>query len=79
MSKTKKVGTTGRFGPRYGRKIKVRLAKIEKEQKQKHQCPVCKKFKLNRIAAGIWECKGCHAKIAGGAYTPKTQKIEVLG
>ena len=75
MGRTKKVGTTGRFGPRYGRRAKVLLAKIEKQQKQKHQCPVCKKMKLKRVAAGIWECRGCHAKMAGGAYVPKTEKV----
>ncbi len=74
MGRTKKVGTTGRFGPRYGRRAKVLLGKIEKEQKKKHQCPVCKKMKLKRVAAGIWQCKGCDAKMTGGAYTPVAKK-----
>jgi len=78
MGKTKKVGTTGRFGPRYGRRVKITLAEIEKEQKKKHQCPVCKKMKLRRISAGIWECKGCHAKMTGGAYVPKVERVEVV-
>jgi len=79
MGKTKKVGLTGRFGTRYGRKVKVLLEKIERKQKEKHQCPVCKKMKLKRLAAGIWKCMGCGAKMTGGAYYPKTEKIEASG
>jgi len=73
MGRTKKVGTTGRFGARYGRKEKLILGKIEKQQRQKHQCPVCKKMKLKRIAAGIWKCKACGSKMTGGSYVPKTE------
>ena len=75
MGRTKKVGSMGRFGTRYGRRVKVLLGEIEKKQKQKHQCPMCKKFKLKRVAAGIWECKGCGTKMSGGAYVPKTEKL----
>ncbi len=75
MGRTKKVGTTGRFGPRYGRKPKLLLLKIEKEQKRKHQCPSCKKMKLKRVAAGIWQCSGCDSKITGGAYVPKAEGV----
>jgi len=73
MGRTKKVGTTGRFGPRYGRKPKLILAKIEKEQKKKHQCPSCKKYSLKRVVSGIWFCKKCELKMAGGAYTPRVE------
>ena len=34
---TKKVGSTGRFGPRYGTKTKKLVAKIEKRKKVKGQ------------------------------------------
>ena len=80
MGRTKKIGRAGRFGARYGTKEKHTTAAIESEEKKKHQCPVCKKMKLKRIAAGIWECRGCHAKIAGGAYVPKKEKfVESVG
>lgn len=75
MAKTKKVGSTGRYGVRYGRKTKEAVRKIEEIQKQRHTCPVCKKNAVKRIAAGIWQCKACGAKFAGPAYMPK--KIEV--
>jgi large subunit ribosomal protein L37Ae len=68
VGRTKKVGTTGRFGPRYGTKAKIKLRNIEAIQKAPHQCPECKRMTLKRVAAGIWKCKKCGAKIAGGAY-----------
>lgn len=70
MKRTKKVGTTGRFGSRYGRKVKVKLRSIEAEQRKTHVCPTCKRVALKRVAAGIWECRKCGAKIAGKAYKP---------
>ena len=32
---TKKVGSTGRFGPRYGVSVRRRLGDVEKKQKKK--------------------------------------------
>lgn len=70
MGKTKKVGSTGRFGARYGRKVKVILKEIEKKQNTKYTCPYCGKKSISRIAAGIWKCKKCDTKFTGGAYSP---------
>ncbi len=78
MTKTKKVGSAGRYGVRYGRKTKKAVAEIEKKQKQRHQCPVCSKKSVVRVAAGIWQCKKCKAKFAGGAYEPKREFKVVL-
>ena len=60
--------STKRLGPRYGRTIRVKLAKIEKKQKSFYTCPSCSKKAVKRIAIGIWQCKKCSAKIAGKAY-----------
>lgn len=68
---TKKVGSTGRFGARYGRRIKVRMLDVERLQKQKHECPACTKKALKRLSKGVWKCKSCGMKMAGGAYTPE--------
>jgi len=73
MVKTKKVGSTGRYGVRYGRKSKEFIRSIEEKQKKRHVCPVCKKNAVVRIAAGIWQCKKCKAKFAGGAYEPQRE------
>lgn len=76
MTKTKKVGVTGRFGARYGRKIKLQVQEIEKISKAKHACPYCGYKKVSRIYAGLWQCSKCGSKFTGGAYTPSV-KIEL--
>ena len=65
---TKKVGSAGRFGARYGQKIRKKIAVIEKKQKGWHKCPYCAKFKVKRVSVGIWECRGCNSKFTGKAY-----------
>lgn len=74
--KTKKVGSTGRFGAKYGRKIKIRVRDIEVISKSRHPCPKCHAQNVKRVASGIWSCLRCSAKFAGGAYAPaqKTEK-----
>lgn len=69
--KTKKAGSAGRYGPRYGAKIRKKVRDVEKHQKAKQQCPVCKIGNVKRLAKGIFKCKKCNAKIAGKAYTIK--------
>jgi large subunit ribosomal protein L37Ae len=73
---TKKVGSTGRYGSRYGTKGKKVIREIEKKQKKKQECPYCERKALKRIAAGIWYCRKCNAKFAGGAYFPRTTVVE---
>ncbi len=67
---TKKVGSAGRFGVRYGRKIRQKVADVEKKQKIWHKCPYCNKFKVKREAIGIWKCRTCGSRFTGRAYTP---------
>ena len=73
MPKKKKVGSAGRFGPRYVRRIRAAVSKIEKEQRKRHICPKCKMRYVRRVAAGIWQCKKCGTKFAGLAYIPKRE------
>ncbi len=70
MSKTKKIGSAGRFGARYGLKIRTKITEIERIQRGRHKCPFCSKLALKRIASGIWWCKHCKTKFAGKAYEP---------
>ena len=67
---TRKVGTSGRFGPRYGKTIRQRVIDVEKKQKGWHNCPYCKKPRVKRVSVGIWECKSCRNKFTGRAYEP---------
>lgn len=76
MVKTKKVGLTGKFGTRYGRGVKVVFEKIERKQKATYVCPSCKKMSVKRVSAGIWQCKKCNTKFAGGAYSPTGEITE---
>jgi large subunit ribosomal protein L37Ae len=73
MGRTKKVGSTGRFGVRYGRGVKKRYLEIERVQKAKHTCPSCMKAGLRRVSPGIWLCEKCGLKFAGKAYEPGTK------
>jgi len=68
MSKT--VGSAGRFGPRYGKKVRKLVSEIEKSQKKRHVCPKCKMPYVKRISTGIYYCKKCKTKFAGKAYYP---------
>jgi large subunit ribosomal protein L37Ae len=85
MAKSK-LGPTKRFGARYGRTVKHKVAKIERIMKQKHACPYCSKQQVKRKSAGIWHCKKCNSTFTGRAYTPerkqsmtqKTQEYAIL-
>ena len=71
MSKrTKKVGSSGRYGARYGVRIRKRVADVELQSKGRHECPKCKSVALGRTASGIWECRHCGAKLASSSYMP---------
>lgn len=65
---TKKVYTAGRFGARYGKKIRQQVIDIEKKQKGWHKCPYCTKNRVKRVSKGIWQCRSCKAKFANRAY-----------
>ena len=70
--RTKKVKASGRFGPRYGIRIRKGIKNIEIKQKGKHECPQCNYMKVGRVSSGIWECRKCGYKFSGGAYLPQT-------
>lgn len=67
-----KVGSTGRYGPRYGTKTKKMVLNIENREKKEKICPYCERPALKRLAAGVWYCRKCKTKFAGGAYFPKS-------
>jgi large subunit ribosomal protein L37Ae len=69
MARTKKVGVAGKYGSRYGRKIRQRIIKAGSHKK--FRCPSCLKLTLRRESAGIWSCRKCGTKMAGKAYKPE--------
>jgi large subunit ribosomal protein L37Ae len=68
---TKKVGTTGRFGVRYGKRLRTKVLEVENRQKKKQACPSCERFQVKRLAAGIFLCNKCKSKFTGDAYFVK--------
>ena len=64
----KSLGPVKRFGPRYGRTPKHKLAKIEIEQRKRHKCPYCLRLGVKRIGFGIWHCVKCDSKFTAGTY-----------
>jgi len=66
MAEKKKTIT--RYGTRYGRTIRERLAAVEAGYRGKHKCPYCSYVGVTRIAAGIWTCSKCKIKFTSRAY-----------
>ncbi|PIU22429.1 MAG: 50S ribosomal protein L37ae [Candidatus Diapherotrites archaeon CG08_land_8_20_14_0_20_30_16] len=65
--------TTGSFGSRYGSKVRKRVMAVEAKYKYKNQiCPYCGKESVKRESPGVFKCKNCDKKFAGGAYEPET-------
>lgn len=79
MSKTKKVGASGKFGTRYGMRLRRRWLEVHKKQTSKYVCPTCRRVSVKRLSAGIWICKKCDTKFTGGAYQPFTDVGKKLG
>jgi large subunit ribosomal protein L37Ae len=72
LARTKKVGSTGRFGARYGAKLRRRVLDIDNKRKEPTRCPACATRALKRKAVGLWKCNKCDLLFAGGAYVPFT-------
>ena len=65
--RTKKVKAAGRFGVRYGRKIRTKIAQIESIQRKKQDCIFCNGI-AKRLSKGIWLCNKCKKKFAHHTY-----------
>jgi large subunit ribosomal protein L37Ae len=67
-----RTGSAGRFGARYGRVARKRVAEIESDMNDDHSCPDCGSDTVDREGTGIWACRRCGYKFAGGTYRPET-------
>ncbi|MFB6164169.1 MAG: 50S ribosomal protein L37ae [Haloarculaceae archaeon] len=72
MARDTRTGSAGRFGARYGRVARRRVADIEADMHDDHECPECGKDRVERQGTGIWECGNCGYAFAGGTYRPQT-------
>jgi large subunit ribosomal protein L37Ae len=68
--RTKKVGISGKYGPRYGVRIRKRIRDVEAAKIGKYVCPRCAYKAVKRLSTGVWRCMRCGVTIAGGAYIP---------
>ena len=66
--RTAKVGITGKYGTRYGQKLRKQVKAKEILQRKKTICPFCGKTSIKRAAVGIWKCRACKRSVAGGAW-----------
>ena len=74
MPKTKKVKAAGRFGARYGRRVRTKIAEIESVQRKKQRCMFCDGV-AKRLAKGIWQCNKCGKKFAGHVYFLRKETV----
>ncbi|MBA7501857.1 hypothetical protein ES706_00432 [subsurface metagenome] len=72
MPRTKKIGSAGRFGPRYGTKIRKLALAVDQKLQQSYKCPSCGAVKVKRVSTSIWKCRRCGMKFAGAAYALST-------
>ncbi|MFB6284131.1 MAG: 50S ribosomal protein L37ae [Halobacteria archaeon] len=70
--------SAGRFGARYGRIGRKRIADVEEEMNEETECPECGEDKVSRTDTGIWECGKCGYRFTGGAYSVSTPQGEAV-
>ncbi len=73
----RKIGAAGGFGARYGTVGRRQYVEIITGLRTKHECPRCRFRTLKRWSVGIWHCRKCGHKFAGGAYVPTTKLGEI--
>ncbi len=73
---TRKVGITGRYGPRYGVKIRKQIKSVSRHRAKPQRCPECQAHSVKRVASGIWHCKHCGLKFAASAYSTRTRSFK---
>jgi large subunit ribosomal protein L37Ae len=67
-TKSKKARSSGRFGPRYGRSVRAKVANVEDKQHKKQKCPFCSKLGVKRVSRGVWKCPRCEKKFASNTF-----------
>ena len=74
--RTAKVGITGKYGTRYGQKLRKQVKAFEILQRTKYVCPFCGKTSVRRHSVGIWTCTACRRSVAGGAWEFSTSAAQ---
>ena len=74
--RTKKVGITGKFGPRYGVTVRKKIKEASKAAQTPQKCPECQYMAVKRESSGIWLCRHCGLKFAASAYSIRTREFK---
>ena len=74
--RTAKVGITGKYGTRYGQKLRKQVKSFEILQRTRYVCPFCGKAAVRRMSVGIWRCQACRRVVAGGAWEYSTSAAQ---
>ena len=74
--RTNKVGNAGKWGSRYGVSNRRAAGAVERRAKATYVCPSCFYERVRRQAVGIWQCRKCDHRFAGGAWQPFTRASE---
>ena len=72
VTRTKKVKSSGRYGVRYGARLRKRIKEVDGTAKAKHRCPRCRIFAVKKESVGVWKCTKCEYTFTGGAWVPLT-------
>ena len=67
-SKSKKTKSAGRFGAKYGKRVRSATVLVEEKQRKKQKCPFCGKLGVKRLSKGVWHCRKCGKKFASDTY-----------
>lgn len=73
----KRLNLGGGFGARYGTVARRQYVEIVSGLRTRHECPRCKFRAVKRWSVGIWLCRKCGFRFAGGAYAPVTKLGEI--
>jgi len=61
------------LGTRGGATLRKRYMRIMQTVNATHKCPSCANPSVKRVSVGLWNCRKCGYRFAGGAYTPSTK------
>ncbi|MEG9194400.1 MAG: 50S ribosomal protein L37Ae [Archaeoglobales archaeon] len=78
MARTKKVKSAAKFRASAGLSVRRKWLEIDIPQRQKYVCKRCGKRSVKRVGSGIWECRSCGYKFAGGCYLPSTVATKII-
>lgn len=64
---------TGKYGARYGVKIRKQIKSVSRHRIRPLRCPECQEDAVKRVSSGIWHCNHCNLKFAASAYSTRTR------